>query len=376
MVKKWMSSVFCVGAAAALVLMNTGISQAVEVKLSGQINRAVMWADDGNESEFFHVDNDNSSTRFRFKGSQEVTPSIEVGVVWENEFQSTPSNKVYIGQQDDGSDENLAQRKLEAYFDMPFGKISIGQGDGAANGTSEEDLSGTSVVMYCGVADTGGSLLFRDSNNQEIAKISATRDTFDGLSRNDRVRYDTPEFGGLSFSGSMTNGDAWEVAARFANEFGGLGEIAAAVGYVDTADREDPEYTQMGASLSWLHSSGFNITASYGTIDEDDADTDPVNYYGKIGYKFGMHAIAVEYGMTEDLDQKNDESSNYGVAYVISPWKGIEFYGTYRLYMLDGDGREMEDDEGNTIVDESGNAILTGDAEDISVVMIGTRVKF
>jgi hypothetical protein len=201
-----------------------------------------------------------------------------------SEFQSAPSNKVYIGQQDDGSDENLAQRKLEAYFDMPFGKISIGQGDGAANGTSEEDLSGTSVVMYCGVADTGGSLLFRDSNNQEIAKISATRGTFDGLSRNDRVRYDTP--------------------------------------------------------------------------------------------KFGMHAIAVEYGMTEDLDQKNDESSNYAVAYVVSPWKGVEFYGTYRLYMLDGDGREMEDDEGNTIVDESGNAILTGDAEDISVVMVGTRVKF
>ena len=357
MMKRWMSSVFCIGAAAALLLMSTGTSQAVEVKLSGQINRAVMWADDGNESEFFHVDNDNSSTRFRFKGSQEVTPSVEVGVVWENEFQSTPSNKVQIGQNDDGSDENLAQRKLEAYFDTAFGKFSIGQGDGAANGTSEEDLSGTGVIMYSGVGDTGGSLIFRTSDNTEVAEISDTRDNFDGLSRNDRFRYDTPTFGGLTFSGSMTNGDAWEVATRFSNDFGSFGEIAAAVGYVDTADREDPEYTQLGASLSWLHSSGFNMSVSYGTIDVDGADdTDPLNYYGKIGYKFGMHAIAVEYGMTEDLAQKNDESSNYGVAYVVKPWDGVEFYGTYRSYSLDRDD--------------------VSDIEDINLVMVGTRVKF
>lgn len=45
-------------------------------------------------------------------------------------------------QKSDGS-AAFKDRKLEACFVVPFGKISIGQGDGAANGTSEEDLSGT-----------------------------------------------------------------------------------------------------------------------------------------------------------------------------------------------------------------------------------------
>ena len=49
--------------ALVMVLMGIQSVHAVEVKLSGQINRAIMWANNGNESELFHVDNDNSSTR-------------------------------------------------------------------------------------------------------------------------------------------------------------------------------------------------------------------------------------------------------------------------------------------------------------------------
>ena len=44
-------------------------SQELEVKLSGQINRSIMHADDGVQSGVFHVDNENSSTRFRLTGS-------------------------------------------------------------------------------------------------------------------------------------------------------------------------------------------------------------------------------------------------------------------------------------------------------------------
>ena len=341
--------------AAGLTVMGFGSAHAMEVKLSGQINRAIMWADNGVDSELLHVDNDNSSTRFRLKGSQQVTDSLKVGVVWENEFESNSSSKVDVGQKDDG-ESAFKERKFEGYFQGAFGKISIGQGDGAANGTSETDLSGTTVIMYSGVNDTAGDIKFRDSNDTEIDKIDATRDNFDGLSRNDRLRYDSPKFGGVTLSASFTNGNAYELAARYAAEMGGFGKIAVALGYVDSDEREDPEFTQLGGSLSWLHTSGINLTFAYGTLDSDGADTDPLNYYAKLGYKFGKHAIAVEYGMTEDLAQENDESSNYGIAYVAKPWKAIELYGTYRVYQLERDG--------------------VSDIEDISQLMIGTRIKF
>jgi len=232
----------------------------------------------------------------------------------------------------------------------------MGQGDGAANGTSEMDLSGTSVIMYSGVADTGSSFQFRDNDDTPIDTIGDTRSNFDGLSRNDRLRYDTPSFGGFTLSVSSTNGDAYELAARYSRDYEELGKVAAAFGYADSADRNDPEYTQVGGSLSYLHTSGLNITVAYGSRDIDDADRDPVNYYGKLGYKFGIHALAVEYGITTDLVQDEDQSSNYGIAYVVKPWNPVEFYGTYRSYMLDRDD--------------------VSDIEDVNIVMIGTRVKF
>lgn len=334
-------------------------AHAFEAKVSGQVNHMVMWADNGKDSEFFITDNDNSSTRFRFTG-EEKFESLAVGFKMEMEAERNSSSKVNIAEGDEKSDDgdfNFNDRKLEAYFKGGFGKFSIGKGDGAANGTSEMDLSGTSVIMYSGVNDTAADIEFvdKDTGLQSGIRVDATRNNFDGLSRNERVRYDTPSFSGFSAAASMTNGDAWEVAGRYSGKFADH-KIAAAIGYIDTQDRDSTERTQYGISASWLAPFGLNLTAAYGTADyEDEGREDATNYYIKLGYKWDIHAIAVEYGMTEDLDQKDDESSNYGVAYVVKPWKGIELYASGRVYSLDRDDTDFED---------------------ISQVMVGTRIKF
>ena len=125
---------------------------------------------------------------------------------------------------------------------------------------------------------------------------------------------------------------------------------------MNTNDRSTPEFTQLGGSISWLHSSGINVTLGFGTRDIDGVDRDPASFYSKVGYRWGMHAIAVEYGITEDLQFDNDESSNIGLAYVATPWKGVELYGMFRAFELDRSG-------------------VSG-IEDLSQLMVGTRVKF
>lgn len=346
-----------IAGAVLLVLLALTLTPAaaVEVKLSGQIDRAIMWADNGNDTDILHVDNTNSSTRFRFVGEQ-AFDTVTVGVVWESEFASNPSSKVEIGQDTDG-DATFGERKLEAWFGGAFGKVWIGQGDGAANATSETDLSGTSVIMYSSVTDTAGGINFRDDDDNAIAKVSDTRSNFDGLSRNDRLRYDTPEFAGFTASASATDGYAWEVALRWAREFDGLGKFAASIGHVNSNGRDNvPDFHQTGASASWLHPTGINLTIAYGTKDIEKRDgDDPVSYYGKLGYKWDIHALAVECGTTSDLAQEDDESSNYGVAYVITPWTGVEFFGVLRVYDLD-----REDVDTNAI----------------NQIMVGTRVVF
>ncbi len=50
-----------------------------------------------------------------------------------------------------------------------------------------------------------------------------------GLTQN-VVRYDTPTFGGFSASASWGEDDMWDVAVRYAGEWGGF-KVAAAAAY-------------------------------------------------------------------------------------------------------------------------------------------------
>ncbi len=353
--------------------------QAFDVKFSGQVNQMLMFADNGFNTEFFVADNDNSGTRFRFTGNEKFD-TVTVGYRIEFGAQRNASNLLDIGGNDDGIFQ-FNDRWLDAYFQGGWGKFSIGKGDGAANGTSEVDLSGTAVITYAGVNDTAGSFTWTFKDGSKLLRpdpmnptgpsletdVADTRSDFDGLSRNERIRYDTPKFAGFDFATSITNGKAWEIAGRYAGAIGGH-KLAGAVGYVDTNDRDalgQTDYRQLGSSISWLTPLGLNVTASFGYRKyfgqlkqarlAVGGSSDSQNYYLKVGWKGGIHAASVEAGRTDDLDLKGDKSTNLGVAYVVTPWGGVDFYGAIRSYTLDQIGP---------------------DPENISQIMAGTRIKF
>jgi hypothetical protein len=347
----------------AIGLLCLSSAGAVEIKLGGQVNQMVMWADDGSEDNFYITDNDNSSTRFNFVGEEDFGP-VRAGLRIEFEAQRNASNKLYMEQEDDG-DFEFNDRWFNVYFNTAFGKIELGKGDGAANGTAEVDLSGTSVINYSEINATAGGFIWKNSDgtafrdngtagSPDYLTVGDTRSNLDGLSRNERLRYNTPVFGGFTAATSFTNGKAWELAGRYDGEFAGQ-KLGVAIGYVDGADRSD--YTQLSGSVSWLAPFGLNLTGAYGLRDfEDDDVEDATNMYAKVGYKWSIHAVSAEYGVTADLSQEDDESSNWGLAYVVTPWSAVEFYGSYRIYMLEVDGVDNPDD--------------------INQFMAGTRIKF
>ena len=354
------------GSAAAVVLFAIcGLlnpAQAFEVKISGQVNQLIMWADNGNSRDFFVADNDNSSTRFRMNGAEELDWG-KIGFLIELEAQRNASNTLDIPNTGDGEFE-FNDRWLDAYFNTNYGKVSIGKGSGAADTTAEIDLSGTSVITYSGVNDTAGGFTWKAGDGTDFRAVGTrglqvgdTRNQFDGLSRNERLRYDTPKFAGFTFAGSVTNGNAWEVAGFYASEFS-FGKLAAAAGYVDSRDRGTTRFKQWGGSASWLAPFGLNVTISAGQRDpQTPGGVKADNFYTKVGYKFGMHAVSAEAGMTKDLAAKGDDSTNFGAAYVITPWKGVEFYAALRRFQLE-------------------TSLEPNDPDDISQVMAGTRIKF
>ena len=337
----------------AVVLMIGAPASAVDFSISGHINRAALYADDGETAKWFFVDNDNSSTRFRFRGSNEFANGWKAGILWEVEMQSNASNNVSMENDADATDVSFNERHIEAWIEK-WGRLRIGQGDTASNGTSEVDLSGTDVAAYSSVSDIGGDFEFRDGDKKLGITVADSRSNFDGLSRKDRVRYDTPRWKGFFASGSVEQQSQFDIAARYAGDFG-WARFAAAAGYANFGTSSDTIDDEISSSASILFDFGLNFTASYAIQWRDNEN--PWNLYGKLGYKFlQKHAASVQYSRTKHRSADDDEGDTFGLAYVFTPWESIELYGTYYIHMLDRD-------RGTT-------------PDDINIGMAGARIKF
>src|SRR3546814_17412926 len=72
----------------------------VQVKITGQINRAVTFVDDGTDTNVNHVDNDISSSRFRIHADGKVTNDFSIGGIFELAVQPTArSEERRVGQE-------------------------------------------------------------------------------------------------------------------------------------------------------------------------------------------------------------------------------------------------------------------------------------
>ena len=149
-------------------------------------NRALLVSEDGEQTKFFFVDNDNSSSRLRFEGTGEISDDLSVGAVLEAELQSNSTRAVSQDNESTGS-ASFEDRKVEVYFDSArLGRIWLGQGSTAADGASEADLSGTDVVGTSDLPDYAGGLQFVDDGELSGVTIGDSFDHFDGA-RDDRI---------------------------------------------------------------------------------------------------------------------------------------------------------------------------------------------
>ena len=335
-----------------------------EVQIYGHVNRAVLVADDGDSAKTYFVDNFNSQTRMGIRGKVRATDDLSVGTWIEYGIVSNSSHDVNRVNDMDATSTNFAKRHMDLHLQSKkFGTLSLGHGSTASDGTAEVDLSGTSVAAYSQIDDTAGGQLFYDTANNTVTDVTikSVYNNMDGLSRRDRVRYDTPDFSGFSAGGSVASGDAGDVILRSSRKFAGA-EFAAAAAWAKTGDIKPSVDNQYDGSFSVLLDSGFNVTMAGGLQDMKDENRDDDNYwYTKLGYQtklfsVGLSNFSIDYGRSNNLAMNEDEFSSFGLAFVqnIVDW-GTELYIAYRWHEL------VRDNE---------------DYDSINAVMSGGRIKF
>lgn len=347
-------------------------SDKASVELYGQVNRALLYADDGDEGSLFHVDNSNSSTRVGLNGKAS-RDGLTVGSKFEVELQSNASSDVNQedpNTSDDDTHFGVRHADLFLQFDR-FGKISFGQGDTASNGASEVDLSGTGIIGYSGTADMAGGIFFYDSESEILSDVTVGQviSNLDGNSRKDRLRYDTPSFSGLGFALSTFTDEnsenksksAYDAAIRYSGRTGEV-TMAAAIAYsAYPSDQKDGKEKRVNGSAS-IAFSGFSFTFAAGneTLDSDPHDAKTF-YYGKLGYtmefwRIGETALAIDYGLYTDIEKQEDEAKTMGLMFVqkLQDWS-TEIYAGFRSHDLEREG---------------------ADYDAVNALMIGTRIRF
>jgi predicted porin len=316
-----------------------------KLTLSGQINPAFNVVDDGISTDVFIVDNDTSGTRFRLDadaplGETSIGATLEIG--------ASPNNSYDVNQLNAQTDADFNVRRAEVTFrNDRFGRLQLGKGSSAADDTAEYDLSLVAgPIMYAGVADIAGGILFTDGIDYSDTTVGDAFFDFDG-DRLARIRYDSPMFGPLQGSVSYGQDDQWAAAVTLGGDYGDwtgwtVGDftlLAAASVYNPDDDAVDYAYAASGSALH--DPTGLNLTLSTGGYKLEQGD-DPTNFYAKIGWDtefwaLGPTGFGIDYTKGESISSDGAEGTSFGIAAVQRIERyGIDLYTQLRWYELEG----------------------------------------
>ena len=344
----------------------------IELTVSGQVNRAIRYANDGTNDQIQHVDNDNSGTRVRWVGKGRLNEDISAGTVIEFNVTTAQSTTLSLQEnQNVSSGDGIKLRKQDIYFDSKrMGRLWVGRGDPASNGTSEIDLSGlesprlggsihfmmggvcyqegSGVAVQPGPADPGAAPKDKgqcvSSSNPSIGTAWSS---FDGISRDDRIRYDTPKFAGFKLGVSHVTGDDWDVALKF-NAKLGAAEVKAGAAYVapNTSTTASNQYNGSGSVLFPM---GLALTIQGGLQEQEtEASDDRWDIFGRIGYQFkgtdlGKTYTGFDIGYAENIAAQGDETTSYAILISQDIDKmGTEIYAVAEVWDLDRPGSDFD----------------------------------
>lgn len=296
----------------------------VSLTISGHVNEAVMFWDDGGESNAYIVDTQNDQSNFSFSGDAAISPDLTAGFSILIRLQDSLSGEVSQDDDDTGLDPLLLWEANWFLESRRLGKVTVGLASRVSDGAPEQDLSETGLAGYAGVQDVGGGMALRRSSDGSLVDVGwgDIYSHFNGDTAN-IVRYDTPSLGGFVLSASWGEDDIWDIGASCEGKLGSFA-LAGAIAYTEATDENgafgdpgEPDYSIVVGSVALLHEpSGLNALISAGqqsfdnaVVDSDGATrnvSDAKFIYAKLGWitnlnSFGHTAFYGEYGLFEDF---------------------------------------------------------------------------
>jgi len=390
----------------------------VSLQISGYVSHHVMWWDDGVRSDTYIGDGGNYGSRWRFTGSAKISPQLTAGFLYEYTAFANSISSVNQGNGGDdlgasggglgtgGSPGNLAMRDQTVWLrHSQLGMVKIGHGSTATDNLILIDVANLGGAATPDVALYGGGMRMNNSAFAEGYTAFTWTNMIRGheswdTDRRNHVLYETPSLAGFTLQAAVAEDNYWDVALRYAGEFGGF-RIAGGIGYQEDTEFNGPagftgsavvcatdctkKVTDFKGSLSIMHlQTGLFATGAAGNRDMDDAFAIGDNRNGQFWwiaagisqnfFGIGRTTLYGEYGNHKDmLTMVNaavtaSDATTWGVGINQTvDAAAMDIFLAYKHF--EGDYTANAAAAGNQLVGNNG-------MRDLNMVIMGTRVNF
>ena len=325
----------------------------VKVTIYGQVNTAFRVISQGGESNYQTVSNDGSSPRIGIRAVGQINKNLSI-VGW-HEVEWQYNRRSATGEEDDGN-ERLRARHVDLSLNhKELGSLSIGKGSIAGDAADLYSMSGTGYVFgFGGPSGNDGG-------------VSGGRTWVFGSffgARQNRLRYQTPNVMGAKVEASLNENKGVSLGFLYAGAPPGVKDFKLLVraGYrMDPNDHDDGvEDTAWGVSGGIAHSSGFNLSGSYGTFNADDAaGDDPFKWNLEAGWG----------GKVSDMGKTN---ITVGYGYYDNNLQEVDYYYVAVNQAIDAAAADVYAGASS----DSGTDADGNDRDSVTVLIAGVRIKF
>ncbi|MEQ1696995.1 MAG: hypothetical protein ABL901_14255 [Hyphomicrobiaceae bacterium] len=385
----------------------------VSLTVSGWVNEAVMFFDDGVESNAYQVTNMVAQSRVRFVGSAKIDQKLSAGYLMELGINGARSDDVSSPTDDSASATSAANavgvRHSTWWINhADLGKVWVGQTSQATDAITEVTTANTGHFV-AGHATQFGAMQARNSATGAVGSrlnlffggtgLTSTAGTDSAQigegNRRNLVKYDTPTLAGFVASASVGEDKFWDVALRYAGEFSGF-KLAAGIGYEVTTDGNvtptgtgerncinnvvggsDVQCQQLGISGSIMHvPTGLFVTGVYGQRSDDKATNNKESTHWRavagIEQKFTSLGKTTLFGEYAQFDIGNTAALGIGSAAAESTVWGLGLNQAIDAAAMDLYFKY------NNVGDLSTTSVagVKTRFEDVQVIMTGARIQF
>ena len=258
-------------------------NRVVSLTLSGHVDRAILWYNDGSTQGTRSVDNVNSTSRFRLQGSAKIAPNWSMGYYLEVELVTSGSfgtdqiesrrvlpTQVGVAQANGEGNSPLTMGLRQSHWYVKndqLGTVSVGRLNSALKDGAGVELGNVAIIANSDLRINGGEMFTRTSGKSDRGGLNAaglgSLSTLRWTSlvpigddyRYDGARYDSPTLLGFTLTLSAADNTRYDAALRYAGEFSGL-RLAGFAGY--SVDQDE------GASNSAIDATPDQSGATFG----------------------------------------------------------------------------------------------------------------